>query len=93
MVLPSDRSSRAIGQAYVWASRASSIGWSAVIPIALGYWGDRSWGTTPWLVIVGACVGFVAMMQQLMWLSRKIANDTNNRSEDSPPVDDSPRNE
>lgn len=85
MVLPSDRS-RTVGQAYVWASRASSIGLSAVIPIVFGYWGDRNWGTTPWLVIVGACVGFIAMMQELIWLSRKIANDTN-RSE-TPPVDD-----
>lgn len=64
----SDRNQNPVAQGYVWASRASSIALTAVIPTALGYWADRSWNTYPWLVITGAVFGFGLMMRELFSL-------------------------
>jgi F0F1-type ATP synthase assembly protein I len=38
----------------------------------LGYWLDRRWGTAPWLVIGGACIGFVTAMLDLFRLARRL---------------------
>lgn len=43
-----------------WATRISSVGFAIVLPALLGYWLDKKWGTSPWLVVVGACLGFAA---------------------------------
>jgi len=53
-----------------WATRISSVGFAMVLPAALGYWLDGKWGTSPWLVISGACLGFLASMLELLKLVR-----------------------
>lgn len=55
-----------------WATRISSVGFAMVLPTALGYWLDSKWGTAPWLVVVGACLGFAAAMFDLIRLSRQL---------------------
>lgn len=55
-----------------WATRISSLGFAMVLPTALGYWLDRTWGTAPWLLIVGACLGFTAAMFDLFRLARRL---------------------
>jgi F0F1-type ATP synthase assembly protein I len=33
---------------------------------ALGYWGDRVWGTRPWLLIAGLFLGITAGLYQFI---------------------------
>jgi F0F1-type ATP synthase assembly protein I len=40
-----------------------------LLPVGLGYLGDRWWGTSPWLVVAGAAVGSVAAM---VWVVRAV---------------------
>jgi F0F1-type ATP synthase assembly protein I len=55
-----------------WATRVSSVGFAMVLPTALGYWLDSKWGTAPWLVILGACIGFATAMLDLMKLAKRL---------------------
>lgn len=55
-----------------WATRVSSVGFAMVLPTGLGYWLDSRWGTAPWLVIVGACLGFVVAMLDLVKLAKQL---------------------
>lgn len=55
-----------------WATRVSSVGFAMVLPTGLGYWLDTKWGTAPWLVVVGACLGFAAAMLEVMKLAKLI---------------------
>lgn len=91
MMTPSpERNRDTRGQAYVWASRASSIAMGAVIPAALGYWLDRQWGTSPWLVIVGAGLGFASMIQGLLRLTQ-IPDQNRTRPHNPRPTDNVPK--
>lgn len=69
MASSSDRDRNSLAQGYLWASRASTIAMSAVVPAGLGYWADRWWGTSPWLLITGAGLGFVLMLRDLIRLT------------------------
>jgi len=57
-------------QGYVWASRATNVAAVGVVPPALGYWADQSWGTFPWLLILGGALGFLMLMLEVQRLSR-----------------------
>ncbi|MCA9041520.1 MAG: AtpZ/AtpI family protein [Planctomycetaceae bacterium] len=54
------------------AHEVTSIGVSFALFPLLGYWLDSKLGTTPWLVIVGAILGFVVGMTLLVDLSRRL---------------------
>jgi F0F1-type ATP synthase assembly protein I len=60
----------------------SQVGIEMVVPIALGVWLDKRWGTSPWLVAVGAVVGLVGGLTHLIYLLRKFE-----RQPPSPPQD------
>ena len=67
-----DRDGRhSLARGYVLASRVSSIGLQMVVPLGLGWWADSSWKTTPWCMILGAGLGFVIAMLQLIHLARE----------------------
>lgn len=73
MNLPSKHSRRSKHSHLVgmyWASRVSSIGMQMAVPPLLGFLGDRRFGTAPWLTLLGACVGFVLSMLDVLRLSR-----------------------
>lgn len=53
-----------------WASRISSISLQMVLPPLVGWWADRQWGTSPWLLIVAAVVGFASGMLAILKLER-----------------------
>ncbi|MBI1347878.1 hypothetical protein GC163_16505 [bacterium] len=67
---PVDSRRSGSNQGYVWASRATNIAAVGVVPPALGYWADQSWGTFPWLLIVGGAFGFALLMLEILKLSR-----------------------
>lgn len=52
-----------------WATRVSSIGFQMAIMPGLGFLADRHWQTSPWLTIVGACVGFGLAMREVFRLA------------------------
>ncbi|MFO1094912.1 MAG: AtpZ/AtpI family protein [Planctomycetaceae bacterium] len=64
-----------------WATRISSVGFSMAIPPLIGFWLDGKWGTRPWLVIAGACVGFTIAMLEFA----KLIKQQTPESKSSPP--------
>jgi hypothetical protein len=42
-----------------WATRISMLAFDLALPPLAGYWLDRKLGTTPWLVVAGACLGLL----------------------------------
>jgi F0F1-type ATP synthase assembly protein I len=59
-----------------WVSRVTNISLEMVLPAGLGFWLDRRWGTEPWLLSVGACLGMIVAMVSLVRLSQQ-ANSKN----------------
>ena len=54
-----------------------TMGWSIAISVALGtfagYWLDNKFGTTPWLLIVGALLGIAAGFVELVRTVKKLS--------------------
>ena len=47
-------------------SQITSIAVTMVLPAGLGYWGDISFGTKPWLTVAGAVLGGIVGMMELL---------------------------
>lgn len=71
----------------VWASRVTSIAMQMAVPSGLGYLADRKWDTAPWFTIIGAFLGGVLFMLEVIRLARGVA------SQDSRKVQGDPRSE
>jgi F0F1-type ATP synthase assembly protein I len=41
------------------------------VPAVIGYWLDQKWGTEPWLVSVGAVLGFFVGMRHLLQMAAR----------------------
>lgn len=54
-----------------WVHQITSISLEMALPAGLGWWLDQRWGTEPWLVIVGALLGFGLMMQHILVIAKK----------------------
>jgi len=66
---PDDRSPMAI--AMEWSVRLTTIALEMTLPVAGGYWLDGRVKTLPLFVIVGAVLGFVLGMYQLLQIARQ----------------------
>lgn len=88
MTPSSDRDRNSLAQNYLWASRASSVAWSAVVPAGLGWLLDRQAGTFPWFLIAGAGLGFVLMLRELIRLTTP---PTERRQRDQSSADNAPK--
>jgi F0F1-type ATP synthase assembly protein I len=64
-----------VARGYVLATKVSSIGMQMAFPPLIGWWIDTKWGTTPWMLMLGACLGFVISLLELI----KFANDSNRK--------------
>jgi Putative F0F1-ATPase subunit Ca2+/Mg2+ transporter len=53
-----------------WTTQITSIAVEMAAPAWLGHWADQRWGTEPWLVSVGACLGFSMAMVHLLALTK-----------------------
>ena len=71
MVTPRRDSERPMAVAAYWVSRVTNISLEMVLPAGLGFWLDRRWGTEPWLLSVGACLGMLIAMVSLVRLSQQ----------------------
>jgi len=83
---PQRRSS--YGVALECSTRISTLGFELALPAALGYWLDLQWGTEPWLLIVGALLGFLTFMTHLMQLAKQFSRSDSRRK--SPWKDETP---
>jgi ATP synthase protein I len=54
-----------------WVQEITSIGLEMAVPALLGRWADVHWGTEPWLVAVGAMLGFAVAMVHLLSLAKQ----------------------
>jgi F0F1-type ATP synthase assembly protein I len=55
-----------------WVHQITSIALEMALPAGAGYWLDRRWGTSPWLVVLGACLGFVISGMSLAQMVKRL---------------------
>lgn len=49
---------------------------SVLIAVGFGYWVDSRWDTTPYGLVIGAVIGFAAMVLRLLRLGKELHPDT-----------------
>jgi len=54
-----------------WVSHITSISIEMAAPAGLGYWLDGRWGSGPWLLAVGAVLGFLMAFWHLLALTKR----------------------
>ncbi len=65
-------------QEHMWkiAGRYSAVGIemavSITLPMLVGMWADKRWGTTPWLVVAGLVIG-IGAAGRAVWRVVKLA--------------------
>ncbi len=70
----------AMARGYVLASRVMSIGMQMVVPLGVGWWVDSVWKTAPWCMSLGAVLGFVVAMLELIHLAKVSAASEDERA-------------
>ncbi len=60
-----------IAVAMEWASRVTTASLAMALPALGGHWLDSKWGTSPWLLVVGAGLGFLVGFRELLRLSKQ----------------------
>ena len=65
-----------MAEAVYWVSTVTTVGLVMAVPAGVGVWLDRLWGTSPWLVILGALVGFATAMRFLLRLASPLQRQT-----------------
>jgi F0F1-type ATP synthase assembly protein I len=55
-----------------WVQQITSIAFEMALPALLGYWLDQRCGTEPWLLVLGAVLGFCLMMRHLVVITAKL---------------------
>lgn len=63
-----ERSPLAVG--YVWAVRITEIGLEMTLPVLLGVWLDRKFGTVVIFVVLGLLLGMGIGLTQLLKIAR-----------------------
>lgn len=58
---------------YVLASRVMSMGLQMVVPLGVGWWIDSVIHTRPWCMVLGAIMGFLVVMSELVQLAKDSA--------------------
>jgi len=53
-----------------WASRVTAIAMEMVVPVVLGYWADKKWGTGVVFVALGGILGMTLGLWNLIRLAR-----------------------
>lgn len=69
MPAPPDDQRPPLVVAIQWVSQITTVSLEMVLPAALGYWLDGTFGTEPWLTIVGAVLGFGIGLRHLLELT------------------------
>ncbi len=72
MGLPDQDSEPPMVVASRWVHQITTIAFEMALPAGLGFWLDRRWGTSPWLVVLGACLGFYVAGMSLAQLIKRM---------------------
>jgi F0F1-type ATP synthase assembly protein I len=78
-VPPNDRRPT-MAVAMEWVSRITSVALMMTLPAGAGYWGDQHLGSAPWLLVLGAAVGLVMGMMQLLRMTAPARRGASRRS-------------
>ena len=71
-----------------WVSQITNIALQMALPAGLGAWLDARWGTSPWLVVFGACLGlFFAGASLTQIVQKSSAASTPPRSQMTQPAE------
>jgi F0F1-type ATP synthase assembly protein I len=54
------------------------------LPVWLGFWLDGRWGTSPWLVVLGACLGLFVAGSSFVQLVKRLSPPRTPPSSSSP---------
>ena len=54
-----------------WVSQITTVSLEMALPAGLGYLADKRWGTEPWLICIGAILGFVVGLRHLLVMAAK----------------------
>ena len=65
-----------VARGYVLATRVTSIGMQMAFPPLIGWWADSKFNTAPWLLILGAAMGFGVSLLELI----RLAKDSNSKA-------------
>ena len=71
MPLPRQDSEPPMVSASRWVSQITNIALQMALPPGLGAWLDARWGTSPWLVVLGACLGLFTAGTSLMQIVQR----------------------
>ena len=77
--MPSQDSEPPMVAASRWVHQITSIALELALLTIAGYWLDRQWGTSPWLVIVGACLGFLVSGLSLAQMIKRLSQPAKSR--------------
>jgi F0F1-type ATP synthase assembly protein I len=55
------------------ASSITTIGLEFTLPVGVGFWIDRHWHTTPVATLIGAVLGFLAGMMQILAVAKSFS--------------------
>lgn len=72
--MPRQESEPSMVAASRWVHQITSIALELALLTIAGYWLDRQWGTSPWLVIVGACLGFLVSGLSLAQMIKRLGS-------------------
>lgn len=56
-----------------WVSEIINIALQMCLPVGGGFWLDNRWGTSPWLVVLGACLGLLIAGAGFTQLIKRLA--------------------
>lgn len=73
MAVPSRDQFRASAVGYQWASQIVSVALSMSLPACAGYLIDAWWGTSPWCLVLGSCLGLGVGIAQLIRLTAPVS--------------------
>lgn len=65
-----------LAAAMVWVHRVTSVSLEMALPAGVGYYLDQRWSTDPWLVILGALLGFSLGMNHLLQIAAASGQDS-----------------
>jgi len=54
-----------------WVQQITSIAVEMALPAGLGHYLDQLWGTGPWLLALGALLGFSAALWHLLAIAKR----------------------
>lgn len=58
-----------------WATQLSGVSLELGTCVVLGWWGDRRWGTEPWLLVAGSGIGLTVSLLHLWQVVERMDRD------------------